>query len=150
MMPPLSTPARGKPDMQLLAEDVAVSRRCVAGDTVRVESVTRNRDHHIDETLFHTRVEVERLPIGLPVDAVPPTREEGETIILSVVEEVIVIERRIILKEEVHIRRVHVSERHQETVLAREQSIEITRAETASPAADDDRLPLASETIPIL
>lgn len=149
-MPPLSTPARGEPEMQLLAEDVTVSRRSVAGDTVRVESVTRNRDHHIDETLFHRRVEVERIPIGLPVDAMPATREEGETTILSVVEEVIVIERRLILKEEVHIRRVHVSERHQETVRAQEQRIEITRVETASPAAGDDRLPPASETIPIL
>jgi stress response protein YsnF len=95
------------------------------------------------------RVEVERVLIERPVAAVRPTREEGDTTILSVVEEIIVIERRLILKEEVHIRRVHVAERHQETVVVREQSVEISRVE-AAPTLGDDRQPLAAAAIPIL
>jgi stress response protein YsnF len=145
-----STPDRGEPVLRLHAEDVTVSRRTVAGDTLRVGTITRRRDHHIDENLSHVRVEVERVLIGRPVAAVPPTREEGDTTILSVVEEIIVVERRLILKEEVHIRRVHVAERHQETVVVREQSVEISRAEAASPALGDDRHPLAAAAIPIL
>ena len=97
-MPSTPTPDTGG-ILPLHAEDVRVARRTIAGDTLRVEAITRSRDHNID---------------------VPPTREEGDTTILSVVEEIIVIERRLILKEEVHIRRVHVAERHQETVVVRE------------------------------
>ena len=148
-MPPTTPPAGGEPALRLLAEDVTVSRRSVAGDTVRVETVTRTRDHHIDESLSHTRVEVEHVPIGRPVAAVPPTREEGDTTILSVVEEIIVIERRLILKEEVHIRRVHVPQRHQETVAVREQTVEISRGEAASPAPGDDRPSIAAVVSPI-
>jgi stress response protein YsnF len=81
---------------------------------------------------------------------VPPTREEGDTTILSVVEEIIVIERRLFLKEEVHIRRVHVAERHQETEVVREQSVEIFRVEADSPVLGDVRHPLAAAAIPIL
>jgi stress response protein YsnF len=148
-MPSTPTPDTGEPVLRLHAENVTVSRRTVAGDTLRVGTITRRRDHHIDESLSHVRVEVERVLIGRPVAAVPPTREEGDTTILSVVEEIIVIERRLILKEEVHIRRVHVAERHQETVVVREQSVEISSVE-AAPALGDDRQPLAAAAIPIL
>jgi stress response protein YsnF len=144
-MPPTTTSDNGVPAIRLLAEDLVVSKRNVAGDTVRVETVTHTRDHHIDEILTNTRVEVERIPIGRPITTVPPVREEGDTTILSVVEEVIVIERRLILKEEVHIRRVHVAERHHETVVLREQSVEISRIEAASSAPEDDRRHLAAD-----
>jgi stress response protein YsnF len=46
-----------------------------------------------------------------------------------VVEESIVVERRLILKEEVRIRRLHIMERHQETVPLRKQEAVITRIE---------------------
>ena len=149
-MPPTTTPDKGEPAIQLLAEDVTVSRRSVAGDTIRVETVTRTRDHHIDEDLSHVRVEVERIPIGRIVAAVPPVRNEGDTIILSVVEEVIVTEHRLILKEEVHIRRVHVAERHTETVVLREQNVEIRRIEADSLEPKEDGRPLAAAATPIL
>ena len=62
-------------------------------------------------------------------EAIPPVRQEGDTTILSVVEETLVIARRLILKEEVHIRRLHVSERHHEAVVLRKQEAVITRIE---------------------
>jgi Domain of unknown function (DUF2382) len=39
-----------------------------------------------------------------PVNAAPPVREEGETTVISVVEEVLVVERRLVLKEEIRLR----------------------------------------------
>ena len=56
-----------------------------------------------------------------------PHRQEGDTTILPVVEETVVVERRLILTEEIHIRRLHVSERHQEAVILRKQEAVITR-----------------------
>ena len=94
---------------------------------VRVRTVTREHETFVDETLNHERVQIDRIPIGRQVEAIPPVRQEGDTTILSVVEETIVIERRLILKEEVHIRRLHVSERHQEAVVLRKQETVITR-----------------------
>jgi hypothetical protein len=42
---------------------------------------------------------------------------------------IVVVERRLILKEEVHIRRVQVTEHHRETVMVRQQDAVITRNE---------------------
>ena len=119
----------GETYFPLYAEDLTLSKRQVAGDKVQVSTVTREDSTFVDETLNHERVQIDRIPIGRQVDAVPPVRQEGDTTILSVVEESIVIERRLILKEEVHIRRLHVSERHQEAVILRKQEAVITRIE---------------------
>jgi uncharacterized protein (TIGR02271 family) len=119
----------GETHFPLYAEDLTVSKRQVAGDRVQVNTVTREDSIFVDETLNHERVQIDRIPIGRQVDAVPPVRQEGDTTILSVVEESIVIERRLILKEEVHIRRLHVSERHQEAVILRKQEAAVTRIE---------------------
>jgi stress response protein YsnF len=113
--------------LPLYGEDLAVSRRTVERATVRVATVTHRRDHAIDETLAHEGVEVTHVPIGRIVDAVPPVREEGDVTIMSVVEEVIVVERRLQLKEEVHIRRIRTTEKHLETVVLREQEAVVTR-----------------------
>ena len=85
------------------------------------------RTMFVDETLNHKRVQIDRIPVDRQVDAVPPIRQEGDTTILSVVEETVVVERRLILKEEIHIRRLHVLERHQEAVILRKQEAVITR-----------------------
>lgn len=134
---PSVTDAAGNLTVPLHAEEVAVSRRQVAGDTVRVSAVTREKERLLDETLTHERVEVERIPIGLPIDVVPPVREEGDTTIFSVVEEIVVIERRLILKEEVRIRRLRTTEHHRETVMVLEQNAVITRTEAVAVSQDD-------------
>jgi hypothetical protein len=65
--------------------------------------------------------------IGRPVDAVPPVRQEGNTTVFSVVEEVVVVERRLVLKEEIRLRRMQTTERHRESVTLREQDAVIER-----------------------
>ena len=124
--------ATQSPAFPLHAEELSVSRQQIAGDTVQVSIVTREGDGVVDEMLNHERVEIDRVPIGRPVDAIPPVRQEDETTILPVVEEIIVVQRRLILKEEVRIKRLHVSERHQEAVVLRKQEAVITRMEPCS------------------
>jgi uncharacterized protein (TIGR02271 family) len=121
-------PAR-EPLIPLYAEDLTISKRQTPGDMVQVSTVTREHETFVDEALNHERVQIDRVPIGRQIEAIPPVRQEGDTTILSVVEETIIIERRLILKEEVHIRRLHVSERHQEAVVLRKQEAVITRIE---------------------
>jgi uncharacterized protein (TIGR02271 family) len=123
------TARRGDTYIPLHVEELSVSRRQTGGDTLQVSTVTREHERFVDEMLNHERVEIERVPIGRPVDAMPPVRQEGDTTIMSVVEETIVVERHLFLKEEVRIRRLRVSERHQETVVLRKQEAVIARVE---------------------
>ena len=118
----------------LHAEKLSVGRRTVTGDKVVVRTVTTSREAVVDELLASEHVEIERVAIRRLVDEAPPVREDGDTIIVPVIEEVVVTERRLFLKEEVHIRRVRTTAHHRETVTLREEEAVITR----TPADDLD------------
>jgi len=113
--------------LPLLSEELSVSRRLIETGIVKVATVTHGREVLVDEPVVHERVEVERIAVGRFIDTFPDVREEGDTTIIPVVEEVIVVEKRLVLKEEVHLRRVRVTEQHQELVVLREQDAVITR-----------------------
>ncbi len=116
----------GNQVLELNAERAIIGKR-VRRTLVRATRTTQSRDKLLEEDLVHERVVVERVPVGQIVDVVPPVRQEGDVTIMPVVEEVVVIERRLFLKEEVHLRRVRTTERFVETVKLREQQVEVTR-----------------------
>ena len=111
----------------LHVEEISVSRREIKKANVQVARVTGTREQLIDEELTHVRVEIDRVPIDRTVEVAPPIRQEGDITIIPVVEEIVVVERRLILKEEVRVRRVSTKEQHQETVVLRQQEAVVTR-----------------------
>lgn len=136
----LTIPASEELTIPLHTEDVVVSRRKLERAVVRVATVTRNREQQVDEELIHERVEVEHVPIGLMIDAVPAVRVEGDVTIMPVVEEILVVEHRLILKEEVRIRRVRTTEHHLETITLREQEAIVTRIPAGAQNAGTPKL----------
>jgi uncharacterized protein (TIGR02271 family) len=124
--------------VRLYAEDATVSRQTVETGRVRVAKVTRVRDHFVDELLARTNVEVERVPIGRVIDAMPAVKDEGDLLVVPVVEETVVVERRLVLKEELHIRRVQTTERYRDTVKLRYQTAEVTRIPAQKPTTDGE------------
>jgi uncharacterized protein (TIGR02271 family) len=111
----------------LATEEISVSKRIVPTGRVQVSRVTRQREEIVDELLSREHIEVERIAVGEPVDAMPAVREEGDTIVIPIVEEVLTIERRLVLKEEVRIRKVRKTERYEERVTLRKQEAEVAR-----------------------
>jgi uncharacterized protein (TIGR02271 family) len=124
------------PKLDLLAEELSVTKETVETGRVRISARTHEREVLIDENLAHESVEIETIPVGRRIDAVPEVRQEGDTTIVSVVEEVLVIERRLMLKEEVRIRRVRTTERHQEKITLRHQEAIVARYQHETDTAD--------------
>ena len=124
--------------LQLHAERLDVRRRVRQTGEVRVAIQTRTRDEQVDEQLNRREVQVERVAVARFVDEMPEVREEGDTTVIPVVEEILV--RRLFLKEEVRVTRIDTTHPHRETVTLRYQDVVISRnasAETASdPVAD--------------
>ena len=96
---------------------------------VRAARTTVERPVTIQEELARESVVVEHVPVGRVIEEIPPIRQEGDVTIIPVVEEEVVVVRRLVLKEEVHLRRVRTTERHIETVTLREQKLTVTRTE---------------------
>ncbi len=121
--------------LPLHEDQISVSKRKYISGRLQVSTVTQTREQLVDELLTRETCEVERVPVGKPVDAMPAVREEGDTIVVPIVEEVLEIRRHLVLKEEVRIRRVHRTERFQERVLLLKQDAVITRFPADAPAA---------------
>jgi stress response protein YsnF len=134
----------------LFEEELSVSRRVVPISRVQVSRVTHSHEHLVDELLERERVEVERVAIDKPIDRMPSVREEGDCLIFPVVEEVLKIERVLVLKEEVRIRRVKGTERYQERVTLRKQEAVVNRLpidETTTQQANHREVSDAKENI---
>ena len=127
----------GETVIPLVAEEVAVAKQVVETGRVQVSRVAHEREQLIDELLTHETVEIDRTPIGQQIDRVPQIIDEGDTVVIPIVEEVLVIERRLLLKEEVRVRRVRSTERHQESVILRHHEAVVTRLPVEPPAAGE-------------
>jgi uncharacterized protein (TIGR02271 family) len=122
--------------LRLLTEELTVAKEEVETGRVRISRRTHEREALVDENLARERVEIETVPVGLRIDAIPVVRQEGDTTVVPVVEEVLVVERRLMLKEEIRIKRVRTIERHQEKVMLRHQEAVVTRYENDSGSCD--------------
>ena len=70
-------------------------------------------------------VSVERVAIGRPITAVPAPRHEGNTLVIPVVEEELVTEKRLVLREEIRITRRQVTEQVPVSETLRREVVEI-------------------------
>ena len=134
----MGVPDRSEVIIPLHAEELTVSKRETVLGTVRVQVQTQTHEQVIDEMLANERVDVQRVAIGRRVETAPSVREEGDTTIIPVVEEVLVVERRLMLKEEIRLTRVRTHERHQETVVLREQQATVERTAANQPRVLED------------
>lgn len=117
-----------------VTEDVlVVGRRTVDTGTVRVSKTTETRQAIVDEPVISEELQIERCRLDRFVspDEPPVARTEGDTTVIPVLEEVLVVEKRLILREEVRITRVrHQHPSSQEVTLRREQ-VQVERSSAA-------------------
>lgn len=94
---------------------------------VVIKTKVSERTEYADLELRGNHVVVERVPINRPVDALPCVRHEGDTLVVPVVEEIMVVEKRLLLKEEVRIRQEQVSQHVREPVVLRSEEASVER-----------------------
>jgi stress response protein YsnF len=115
-------------------EEVQVEKRVVdTGRGVRIHKTVAEHPCHIDESLSHDEVEVSHVPVDriVPLDAAPATRYEGDTLVVPILEEVLVVERRVRIKEELRITRTRREAHHAETVMLKSEQVSVERFDEA-------------------
>jgi uncharacterized protein (TIGR02271 family) len=110
----------------VMVEELDVQRRKVETGRVRINKVVREHEELVDEPLLREEVIIERVPINRFVEEAIPLRSEGDTVIVSLLEEVPVVEKRLMLKEELRItvRRVEAHKPSSVTLRSEEATIE--------------------------
>jgi uncharacterized protein (TIGR02271 family) len=88
----------------LVEEVLDVQTRRVESGGVRVRKTVHEREEQIDEPVWQDEVEVEHLMLNRVVDGPAPTvRTEGDVLIIPLLEEVLVVQKQLMLREEVRI-----------------------------------------------
>jgi uncharacterized protein (TIGR02271 family) len=119
--------------IQVLAERAHVAKQVVeTGRTVIRKTVTE-RDDVVSALLERTDVTVERVPVDRVVETAPAARQEGDTWILPIMEEILVVEKRLILREELHVRTATRQEAFEQTVRLRTEHVTIDETKAHQP-----------------
>jgi len=115
----------------VIQETFEVSKQVLETGAVHVNKKVHVRTEHVEVPLRSEDVEITRVAINRVVEGPVPVRHEGDTTIYPVLEEVLVLEKRLVLREELHLR-VRQSERV-ETHDIELRSEEVTTERSAPP-----------------
>ena len=88
----------------VVEEQIHVTKRVSDLERVRVTTTPVSEEVVVRDAVRQQHVEVARIPIGREVAEAPLTRTEGDTTIVPVLEERLVVEKKLFLVEEVHLR----------------------------------------------
>ncbi|MBY0336899.1 MAG: YsnF/AvaK domain-containing protein [Acetobacteraceae bacterium] len=115
----------------LLREFARIGKRVRETGRVRIALRTETAEERVAQTLRRDAVEVERVPVGrelAPGEPIPVPRHDPDgTYVVPVLEEVLVVERRLVLREEVRLRPSATEEVVEHTVTLRRQRAEVSR-----------------------
>jgi uncharacterized protein (TIGR02271 family) len=117
----------------VLAEELNVEMQSVVTGGVRVHKRVVERTEVVDQPIQAEEVDVERIPINQIIETAPAIRYEGDVIVVPLVEEVIVTEKRLMLREEVRIRRRKFETRKPQEVTLRREQVEFEEISSEEP-----------------
>lgn len=118
----------------LMTEELVVGKAVVVTGGVRLTKRISEREETVDEPLLQENVSVERVAIGAVVSEAPQARQEGDTLIVPVLEEVLVVEKRLLLKEEVRITRTSAQVSQPQSVTLRTEEAVFEEIAPEAPA----------------
>jgi uncharacterized protein (TIGR02271 family) len=114
--------AAGTEKLPVAEEQAHLQKRRVVTGRVRVHTEVDVLDQAVRGELTAEDVSVRRVPINRYVEETAPgIRTEGELTIIPVLEEVLVVQTKLVLKEEIHIQRTRTTKNVTESVPVRKQ-----------------------------
>jgi uncharacterized protein (TIGR02271 family) len=117
----------------LVAEELQVGKRLVESGRVRLRTVVTERQETVDVALMREEIDVERIEIGTFVDQAPVVRREDGVLIIPLLEEVLVVEKRLRLTAEIRVQLRKTTVREPQQVTLRREEIAVDRVTTESP-----------------
>jgi uncharacterized protein (TIGR02271 family) len=111
----------------VIEETAVVYKERVVSDRVRLHKRVQSTQEVLDIPVQTESLEVERVAIGAWIEAPAGIRQEGDTTIYPVVEEVLVVEKRLRLVEEVRVTRRRATRQVREEVSLRHEEILVER-----------------------
>lgn len=96
---------------------------------VKIHKTVSEREETVRVPLEATEVEVNRVEIRQPVDTPPGIRTEGDTTIIPVLTEQVVVTKQLILEAEIHVTKKSVTDTFQKTLTLKQEEVKVEHSE---------------------
>lgn len=118
----------------VIKEELQVGKQEVIKGVVRVTTRVDSHEELVDEPLLHEWVSVDRIPVNQFIEGdLPQVREENGVTVIPLIEEVLVIEKKVLLREEVHLTKRKATVRKPQRIVLRSQTVEVERSSSEEP-----------------
>jgi uncharacterized protein (TIGR02271 family) len=112
----------------ILEERLRADTRTVDLGELRIHKRVETEEARVTQAVTRDDLIVERVPIGRPLEAPAASRIEGDWFVVPIMEEVLVVHKQLVLKEEVRIRRQPVTESREVRETLRRERVELEDA----------------------
>ena len=109
--------------LPVIEETLDVQTRPVETGRVRLRKIVHESEEVVDPPLWREEVVIERVPINRMIEGPVSARSEGDIVIIPVVEEILVVEKHFLLKEEVHLTKRRVETHQPQRVTLRREEV---------------------------
>lgn len=111
----------------VIQEEAHIAAQAIERGRVRITKRVHTQEETVDTPLRQERVQVERVSVEQIVESPVTMHYDGDTLVIPVMEEVLVVEKRLLLKEEVRVTKYVGETQHQETVSVRAEEVAVER-----------------------
>lgn len=128
-------PAKQSETIPVIEEQLRVGKEVVEAGRVRFAKSVSEHEEAIRMPVVHEEVIVERITVNQYVETPPPpVRYEGRTMIIPVLQEVVVVEKRLMLVEELRVTKREVHSHDTQHVTLRKEEIKVEHvSDTSNP-----------------
>jgi uncharacterized protein (TIGR02271 family) len=123
--------------LPVLEEQLQVGIRIEETGKVRVIKKVHEENIIVSTPVYNEDLHIERVPLNQYVDAPPQIRHEGDTMIIPVMKEEVILQTRLVLVEEVRITKHRTERTVEKPVTLRKEEIVIEKPEETSYKSDD-------------
>jgi uncharacterized protein (TIGR02271 family) len=113
----------------VVEEQLQIGKDVVETGRIRVSKTVHEEQQVVDVPIIQEEVNVERVAINQYVATPPAVRYEGDTMIMPILREVLVVEKRLLLVEEVRITKHQTETRTPQQVTLRKEEIHLQRVQ---------------------
>jgi uncharacterized protein (TIGR02271 family) len=114
----------------VMQEEVNIGKKIIEKGRVKISKVVKEESEVLNLPTISEQVHIRRIPVNKIIENTPESvRYEGNTMIISVLQEVTVVEKKLLLVEEIHLTKTSVSSEETKEITLRREEINIERSD---------------------
>jgi len=114
----------------VMQEKVEVGKKTIEKGRVKISKIVKEESEVLNLPTTSEQVHIRRVPVNKIVEDAPESiRYEGDTMIIPVLQEVTIVEKKLLLVEEIHVTKTSVTSEETKEITLRKEEINIERSD---------------------